>query len=71
LGALAFIALPLGRARAAGYPLRQWWRVPLLVALKDLSQITGALTGVVDATRARRRLASPARSGGDQGGPHR
>ena len=55
LGAVGYIALPLRRARAAGYPLWQWWRIPLVVALKDVSQIVGALIGVVDATKARRR----------------
>ena len=55
LGAVGYIALPLRRARAAGYPLRQWWRIPLVVALKDVSQIVGALTGIVDAAKARRR----------------
>ena len=55
LGAASYIALPVRRARAAGYPLRQWWRIPLVVALKDVSQIVGALTGIVDAAKARRR----------------
>jgi glycosyltransferase involved in cell wall biosynthesis len=59
LGAVGYIALPLRRARAAGYPLRQWWRIPLVVALKDVSQIVGALTGVVDAAKARRRGRRP------------
>ena len=55
LGAVGYIALPLRRARAVGYPLRQWWRIPLVVALKDVAQIVGALTGIVDAAKARRR----------------
>ena len=54
-GALAYIALPLRRARADGYPFRGWWRIPFLVALKDISQMVGALIGVVDAARTRRR----------------
>jgi glycosyltransferase involved in cell wall biosynthesis len=58
IGALGYIALPLRRARAAGYPLRQWWRIPLAVALKDLAQIVGALTGLFDALKARRGRAS-------------
>jgi hypothetical protein len=54
-GALAYIALALRRARADGYPFRGWWRIPFLVALKDISQMVGALLGVVDAARTRRR----------------
>ena len=53
VGATGYIALPLRRARAAGYPLRQCWRIPALVALKDLSQIMGMLAGILDAMRAR------------------
>jgi glycosyltransferase involved in cell wall biosynthesis len=58
LGELGYIALPLHRARNAGYPVRQWWRIPLVVALKDLAQIAGALMGVLDALKARRGRAS-------------
>ena len=53
LGAASYIALPVRRARAAGYPLRHWWRIPLVVVLKDVSQIVGAVVGVLDAIRAR------------------
>ena len=53
LGAASYIALPVRRARAAGYPLRHWWRIPLVVALKDLSQIVGSVVGVLDAIRER------------------
>lgn len=48
-GALAYIALPLHRAWRGGLPSRDWWRIPLLVALKDLAQIAGAVRGTVDA----------------------
>ena len=51
LGAASYIALPVRRARAAGYPLRHWWRIPLVVALKDLAQIVGSVVGVLDAIR--------------------
>src|SRR3954447_18974490 len=51
LGAMGYIALPLRRARVSGYPLRQCWRIPALVALKDVSQIVGMLAGIVDAMR--------------------
>ena len=50
IGAVAYLWLPLRRARRS-LPLREWWRVPALVALKDLSQLWGAGVGLVDATR--------------------
>jgi glycosyltransferase involved in cell wall biosynthesis len=53
LGVASYIALPVRRARAAGYPLRHWWRIPLVVALKDVAQIVGAVVGVLDAIKAR------------------
>ena len=37
--------------RGARLPPSEWWRVPALVALKDLSQLGGAGLGVVDAIR--------------------
>jgi hypothetical protein len=42
----------LRRARAARLPIREWWRIPLLVALKDLAQIAGTLVGISDGMRA-------------------
>jgi glycosyltransferase involved in cell wall biosynthesis len=74
LGALAYIALPLRRARRAGYPLRHCWRIPLLVALKDVSQILGMLVGITDAAKARREQGGQASStetasSGDGRGP--
>ena len=50
-GGLAYIALPLHRARHAGLPLRDWWRIPVLVAVKDLAQIAGAARGLLDAAQ--------------------
>jgi hypothetical protein len=38
------------RARRSLAP-SEWWRVPTLVILKDLSQLVGAGLGVVDAIR--------------------
>ena len=49
-GAIAYIWLPLRRARRS-LPRREWWRIPALVALKDLSQLWGAARGLVDALR--------------------
>jgi GT2 family glycosyltransferase len=47
-GASAYLWLPMRRARRSLAP-SEWWRVPVLVALKDLSQLVGAGLGVVDA----------------------
>jgi glycosyltransferase involved in cell wall biosynthesis len=49
-GAGAYLWLPLRRARRSLAP-SEWWRVPALVALKDLSQLGGAGMGLVDAIR--------------------
>jgi glycosyltransferase involved in cell wall biosynthesis len=48
---LAYIALPLHRARRGQLAIREWWRIPLLVALKDLSQMAGAARGLLDALK--------------------
>ena len=53
MGTSGYVALPLRRTRVAGYPLRQCWRIPVLVAVKDVSQIVGMLMGILDAVRAR------------------
>jgi glycosyltransferase involved in cell wall biosynthesis len=53
LAALAYLGLPLARARRAGMPPGEWWRIPLVVAMKDLAQCAGAAQGVVDAARGR------------------
>ena len=49
-GAAAYVWLPMRRARRT-LPLAEWWRIPVLVALKDLSQLAGAALGVIDETR--------------------
>lgn len=49
LGAMAYITLPLHRARRSGIPVRDWWRIPLAVGLKDLAQVAGAMRGALDA----------------------
>jgi glycosyltransferase involved in cell wall biosynthesis len=49
-GATAYLWLPMRRARRS-LPPSEWWRVPALVALKDLSQLAGAGMGVIDAIR--------------------
>jgi glycosyltransferase involved in cell wall biosynthesis len=49
-GAAAYLWLPMRRARRS-LPVNEWWRVPALVALKDLSQLAGAAVGLVDAGR--------------------
>ena len=52
-GALAYIALPLARARRAGIAPRHWLLVPAVVALKDLAQIAGAAAGLIAPARRR------------------
>jgi glycosyltransferase involved in cell wall biosynthesis len=47
-GALADASLPLVRAARRGIPVHRWWRIPLVIAMKDLSQIAGALEGFAD-----------------------
>lgn len=54
-GAAAYLWLPLRRARVSGLSVSDWWRVPALVALKDLSQLFGAGVGLLDASRGRRQ----------------
>ena len=49
-GAAAYLWLPMRRARRS-LPPTEWWRVPVLVALKDLSQLAGAGLGLIDAAR--------------------
>jgi hypothetical protein len=53
LGALAYLGLPLARARREGMPPAEWWRIPLVIAMKDLAQCAGAAQGVLDAARGR------------------
>jgi len=53
VGALAYLGLPLARARRAGMPPGEWWRIPLVVAMKDLAQCAGAAQGLLDAARGR------------------
>jgi glycosyltransferase involved in cell wall biosynthesis len=50
-GAASYIALPLRRARRAGLPPSNMLQIPLVVALKDLSQIAGAMHGALDELR--------------------
>jgi SAM-dependent methyltransferase/GT2 family glycosyltransferase/uncharacterized protein YbaR (Trm112 family) len=47
----AYMALPVRRARIAGLRPRSWLRIPVAIAVKDLSQIAGALRGAIDAVR--------------------
>jgi glycosyltransferase involved in cell wall biosynthesis len=52
VGAMAYLWLPMRRARSSLAP-SEWWRVPALVALKDLSQLAGSTLGAIDAIRGR------------------
>jgi cellulose synthase/poly-beta-1,6-N-acetylglucosamine synthase-like glycosyltransferase len=49
-GAGAYLWLPMRRARRT-LPPSEWWRVPVLVALKDLAQLAGAGMGIIDSVR--------------------
>jgi cellulose synthase/poly-beta-1,6-N-acetylglucosamine synthase-like glycosyltransferase len=51
LGFLSYVGLPLWRVRKAEIPVRDWWRVPAAVAVKDLSQLAGAAAGLIDLMR--------------------
>ena len=53
LAALAYLGLPGARALHVGLPAREWWRLPLLVAMKDLAQCVGAAEGIGDAVKGR------------------
>jgi hypothetical protein len=50
---IAYVGLPTARAVKVGLPAREWWRLPLLVAMKDLAQCAGAVEGVGDALQRR------------------
>jgi hypothetical protein len=49
----AYVGLPGARALKVGLPLREWWRLPVLVAMKDLAQVLGAAEGLGDALQGR------------------
>jgi glycosyltransferase involved in cell wall biosynthesis len=52
-GVGAYVLLPALRARRERLPVREWWRLPLLAAMKDLSQCAGAAQGALDEARGR------------------
>jgi hypothetical protein len=47
-GGLAYLGLPMRRAAAEGLAVRHWWRIPAAAAMKDMSLMAGALTGLRD-----------------------
>ena len=55
----AYLSLPVRRAHRAGMPAVEWWRLPLVIAMKDLSQLAGATMGVLD--RLKGRQVAPAK----------
>ena len=67
-GASAYASVPLARARRAGFGPAVWWRVPLVIALKDLAQIAGAAAGVADQARGLPQ-AAPGPGGPRRGAP--
>jgi hypothetical protein len=52
-GSSAYLALPFWRAGQEGLEPRHWWRIPVAVAVKDLSQLAGAALGLSDRIRRR------------------
>jgi cellulose synthase/poly-beta-1,6-N-acetylglucosamine synthase-like glycosyltransferase len=53
LGGAGYLGLPIQRALRSGAPPSEWWRIPPLIALKDLSQMAGAAAGLIDAALER------------------
>ena len=49
VAALAYVWLPFRRAGQDHLPVRHWWSIPVVIALKDLAQIAGAGAGMIDA----------------------
>ena len=47
----AYLSLPVRRAHRSGMSPASWWRLPLVIALKDLSQVAGAVAGAADVLR--------------------
>lgn len=45
---LAYVWLPLRRARRDGLSIRRSWLIPVVIGLKDLAQLAGAATGLFD-----------------------
>jgi len=64
---LAYLALPLHRAHRSRLELKGWWRIPALIAVKDIAQIVGALQGAVDHVRGVPQPNPKAPSRGSQG----
>ena len=55
-GVAFYLAHPLSRAFRSPMPWHEYvWRVPLLVALKDVANLAGAAVGLVDAALGRRQ----------------
>jgi glycosyltransferase involved in cell wall biosynthesis len=55
-GVALYLAHPYSRARRSQMPWHEYaWRIPLLVALKDLANLTGAAVGLVDAALGKRQ----------------
>ncbi len=52
---VSYAALPVRRAVRHGLRPRYWWRIPLVLALKDWSMLAGAALGVRDEAISRRR----------------
>ena len=57
----AYLSLPVRRAQRSGMPPSTWWLLPLVIAMKDLSQIAGAAAAVADLTRGTEHSQSSAK----------
>jgi glycosyltransferase involved in cell wall biosynthesis len=47
-GAGAYVSLPLARARRRGLSPWHWWRIPALIALKDVAMLAGTIAGIAE-----------------------
>jgi GT2 family glycosyltransferase len=45
-GALTYASVPLLRARRTGLAARHWWRIPAVLAMKDLAMLGGTVSGL-------------------------
>jgi len=53
LGATFYLAVPIRRARIEALPVREWWRLPAALAMKDAALLYGSAAGLLYAVRAR------------------
>jgi GT2 family glycosyltransferase len=54
-GAGIYSSLPAARALRSGLGKRHWWRIPALLAMKDLAMLGGSVAGLIARSSGRRR----------------